>query len=104
MTKKGSKEVITFPLVCEKVNGHLCLTLSLKQHNDKFEDMHDGEDYLISNGCFVTQFALSLFCDNRHLIDGLMMDMTWRVLRLYITSILMVAICNVGIPAAVAFG
>jgi hypothetical protein len=32
------------------------------------------------------------------------MDTTWRVLRLYVTSVLTVVIGNVGIPIAVSFG
>ena len=42
--------------------------------------------------------------DNPDLIDGLLMDTTWRIISKYATSILMATTYNVGLPIAFAFG
>ena len=38
------------------------------------------------------------------MIDGCLLDTTWEVLPFYVTSILMLSICNVGIPLGFCFG
>ena len=50
------------------------------------------------------KFAKSIFEDNEEIADGLLMDTTWSVLQYYVTSILMVSMCNDGIPVAFSFG
>jgi hypothetical protein len=45
-----------------------------------------------------------LFTRNQHLIDGILMDATWKIIRVSVASILMLSICNVGIPVMLAIG
>lgn len=52
----------------------------------------------------MSPWARSLFVDNRKMIDGIILDMTWRILRPYVSAVLKVCIRNVGVPVAVSFG
>jgi hypothetical protein len=52
----------------------------------------------------VAPFVCSLLRDHASIIAGILMDITWPVIRLYVASILTVAARNVGIPIALSFG
>jgi hypothetical protein len=83
----------------------LAITISLRDEDDTFEIFQDNDKvYSIMKGIYISPFAESLFNDNKDLVDGLMMETRWKVLRLYVTSILMLVMCNAGIPVSFAFG
>jgi hypothetical protein len=46
----------------------------------------------------------ALSTQNQHLIDGISMDATWKIIRVSVASILMLSICNIGIPVMLAIG
>jgi hypothetical protein len=64
--------------------------------------MRDDEQYSILPGCCVSPWARSIL--TYHVIDGLMLDTTWRVLRQDVAAIVMAVYGNVGIPLGFAFG
>ena len=64
----------------------------------------DGNKYTIIDGIYISPLIESLFNEHEELIDGLLMDTTWKVINKYVTSILMVTIRNVGVPIAFTFG
>jgi hypothetical protein len=103
--KKRSKGKTTFKQFTAAVTEYISLTVSLCQPGDDFQEltMNNGS-HSILNGCCVTRYAVCPCEKNRKLLDGLFMDTTWKVLRLYVTSIFMCSICNVGILVAIAFG
>jgi hypothetical protein len=67
-------------------------------------DRGTGSLMSVLSGCYITPYAQALFLRNAELIDGLLMDATWKILRSCVSSILMVSISNVGIPVALALG
>jgi hypothetical protein len=52
----------------------------------------------------VAPFSCSLLRDRASIIAGILMDTTWRVIKLYVALALTVAAANVGIPIALNFG
>lgn len=65
----------------------------------------NDKKYSILGGIYVSPFAQSICSPlNEDIVDGLLMDVTWKVIAGYKTSILMSSICNVGIPLGFAFG
>jgi uncharacterized membrane protein len=58
----------------------------------------------VIKGCCVTPFMLALFTRNQHLLNGILMDATWKIITVSIASILMLSICNVGISVMLTIG
>jgi hypothetical protein len=46
----------------------------------------------------------ALFTRNQHLLDGVWMDAAWKIIRVSVAFILMLSICNVGMPVMLAIG
>ena len=65
---------------------------------------HDGEEYSIVRGIYISPFAQSICLENDAIFHGILLDTTWKTLPCYVTSILMASICNVGIPLGFTFG
>jgi hypothetical protein len=87
--------------------GYLRLTVSSWRECDtgRFERLTlDGKRYSVLKGCYVAPFAYSLLRDSADVIAGLLMDTTWKIIRLYVASILTVVVGNVGVPIALSFG
>jgi hypothetical protein len=55
-------------------------------------------------GWYISPYAQALFTRNTEVIDGLLMDATWKIIPNGVSSILMLSISNVGIPVALAIG
>jgi hypothetical protein len=103
--KKRSKNINNLNLFRAAVEGDLFVRTCLRHPTDNFEIFQEnGEFFSKIGGCYISPFALSIFQKNTSILDGIMLDTTWRVMRLYVTSILMVILANVGIPVAFAFG
>ncbi len=84
--------------------GILDLQLTKKDLKTKAHITIDGIDYSILSGIYISPYAKSILEKNVEILDGLLMDTTWRVLPYYVTSILMCSVCNIGIPIAFSFG
>lgn len=83
--------------------GWLCLRLcETKRYDGRERYTHEGNERSIMSGFWVQTQAPSILTDNE--IDGLIMDTTFKVLRLYHTAILVAVSHNVGIPIALSFG
>jgi hypothetical protein len=84
------------------LSGLLGLNLALRLPGEKPELYKHGEtDYSILLGHWVSPFAESILRQDE--VDGLIMDMTFRVMRQYYTAILVAVPHNVGIPLATSF-
>jgi hypothetical protein len=91
----------------EHLHGHLQLSIMNAQPGDPFPVMIDRQSRTllsIIKGCYVTPYAHVLFTQNAELIDGLLLDATFKMIRSAVASIMNVCICNVGVPLALAFG
>jgi hypothetical protein len=86
------------------VPGWLCLRLGeAKQYDGRERYIHEGNQHAILSGYWVHGKAPSILTTDNQ-IDGLIMDTTFKVLRLYYTAILVAVSHNVGIPLAFSFG
>jgi hypothetical protein len=107
IAKKHAKSVTTIFEFQRQTKGYLQLTVSPWQRQDHLHlesITWESQRYSILKGCYVAPFTYAIFRDYPELISGLLMDTTWRVIRLYVTSILTIVIANTGIPIAVSFG
>jgi hypothetical protein len=64
--------------------------------------LEDSQELSVVSGCWIHPWAVSMMQQNE--IDGLIMDTTFRVIRLYHTAVLIAVSHNVGIPIGVSFG
>jgi hypothetical protein len=105
--KKKAKDITRQEEFQSTTLGYLQLTVYAWQQQDHghFEaTTWEMVRCSILKGCYVTPFTCSLFRDHAKLVSGLLMGITWRIIRLYVASILKVVIGNVGIPVALSFG
>ena len=65
-----------------------------------FED----KEYHIISGTFILPQAKSLLENQNIIIDGFLLDTTWRIMPYYVTSILTACFMNTSLPIAYAFG
>ena len=107
---KTKKEKITNISTLEKsVHGYLKLNVQPMNSSKKLARILtkvneiDTQCY-ITSGVFVSSWAKSLIHDNTDLIQGFILDTTWKIMPFYVTSILMGSAHNTGIPLAFAFG
>jgi hypothetical protein len=88
-----------------EIPGWLSLNLFLRQPADegKLEPYdYEGSRWSIDSGIWVHPLAPSILTENE--IDGIVLDTTFKVIRLYYTAILVAVYHNVGIPIAFTFG
>lgn len=88
----------------EDNEGYIKFLISEKKRTDEAKTIiKDDGEFSILSGIYISPFAKSIFSDlNCHLVDGLLMDTTWKAMPYYVTSILMASICNVGVPAYIS--
>ena len=88
----------------KEVKGYLHLTVIKSVGNKSLQKVTiEGIEYSIVNGIYISPFTQSLFGENEGIIQGLLMDTTWRVMSKYVASILMCTSHNVGIPTSFTF-
>ena len=64
---------------------------------------HDGKRYYIKGGIYISPFAKAIITSG-DCIKGLLLDTTWKIMPMYVTSIIMASSMNVGIPLGFSFG
>ena len=74
----------------------------MKQKIPKLFKLYDDEESYVLRGCYISPFGQSIL-SKTELIDGLMLDGTFKVLRNYVTCIVMCIVCNTGIPVGFSF-
>ena len=60
--------------------------------------------YSIVDGVYISPYAKSILEENRDIIDGMMLDTTWKLIQNYVVSILVASSCNVSVPLGFSFG
>ena len=107
LSSKYCEEETTYEKFITNNQGFFKFIISERNISDK--DMislqHNGKTYSILGGIYISPFSKSI-CDeqNKGIVDGLLMDATWKTINCYVTSILMMSVCNVGIPIGFSFG
>jgi hypothetical protein len=82
--------------------GRLALTVTDRRSSDESPIFcHDGHEYSIVSGCWLSPFAISILDTPE--IAGLILDTTFTVMQAFVTAVLMAVLCNVGIPLGFAF-
>jgi hypothetical protein len=87
--KKRAKDITNMSEFQRKTPGHLQLTLSQWQQPDHgyFEPITwESQSYSILKGCYVAPYTRSIFRDHAALAAGVLMDTTWRIIRLFVAS------------------
>ena len=64
---------------------------------------YQGRRYYIIGGVYISPFAKSIL-QSGDTVKGILLDTTWKVMPMYVTSIIMAATMNIGIPLGFAFG
>jgi hypothetical protein len=97
--KRRSKSIITLSEFQSANHGYLELTVSYWEQSDtaRFEAITwDGKPCSILKGTYVAPFTCSLLHDSAYLVASVLMDMTWRIIRLHVASILTAVLGNFG--------
>ena len=105
LPSKKEKVINSLELLKQNLNGYLHLIIQkspIKKRLAKIE--YEGEKYYVIGGIFVLPFSHSILTKNSEIINGLLLDTTWRVLPYYVTSILMASSMNGGLPLSFSFG
>ena len=61
-------------------------------------------EYYIHSGVFISPKAYDLFHKYKNSMKGFILDTTWKILPLYVTSILNACFANTSVPIGFAFG
>ncbi len=105
-SKNVNRKGTTYDCFVKKNQGYFKFIISewMADDDDKYVSMiYKDKKYAILSGVYISPFAQSV-CDNSDIVDGLLMDATWKTISGYVTSILMASVCNVGIPLGFSFG
>ena len=88
----------------ERVHGYLKLDIQECTYKRKLTPIiHDGKRYYIVGGVYISPLS-KVILQNEDKIKGLLLDTTWKVMPVYVTSIIMGCSMNIGIPLGFAFG
>ena len=97
--------ITTLETLASLFSGYLHLNLQLSRRKKYLQSIkYDEKFYYIISGVYISPFAESILKRNPGLIQGFILDTTWKILPYYVTSILMASVQNTGIPIAFAFG
>ena len=100
---RRQKSINSLQTLQKSVHGYLSLDVqecSGKRHLAKV-NINDRSMYIIG-GVYISPFARSVLQSKT--INGLLLDTTWRVMPMYVTSIIMASTMNIGIPIGFSFG
>jgi hypothetical protein len=103
----GGASITTVEQLAGKLPGYLLLTVMRHEMGDPFPSMVErdsGSALSVLRGCYLTPYAQLLFTANQALLDGLLLDATFKIIPRAVASIMTLSIYNVGIPVAMAFG
>ena len=76
-----------------------------EQSSGEFDTMNiNNKKYFIIDGVYISPYVHSILKDNDRIVDGMMLDTTWKLMHNYVTSILIASVCNVSVPLGFSFG
>lgn len=101
--EKQQKNINSLKTLQEKVRGYLSLDVqecSTKRYLPQIN--HAGKLMYIVGGVYISPAAHSVLQSEK--VKGILLDTTWRVMPMFVTSIIMASTMNIGIPVGFAFG
>lgn len=102
---KRERLINSFELLKSNLSGFLTLYIQkspIKKRLSKIS--YKDEMFYVTGGIFILPFSKSILSENDSIINGLLLDTTWKLLPYYVTSILMATSNNSGIPLSFSFG
>lgn len=101
---RSKKSINSLDELKKTIHGFLSLDIQESSYKRNLETIfHNGKTFYITGGIYISPFAQSILKAG-DLVKGLLLDTTWKVMPLYVTSILMASSMNIGIPLGFAFG
>ena len=102
--KKEYESINSIVKLKEKIHGYLQLYIqeATSRKNLAFIERNERKYYILG-GIYISPFSKSLLNDCGK-INGIQLDTTWKIIPMYVTSILMSCTLNTGIPLGFAFG
>ena len=112
--KTSKTKINSIESLAEHITGYLELDLEEATSKKKLQsifitsknelNVEETKKYYIKSGVYISPWVQSLLTDNDDLIQGYLLDTTWKIMSSYVTSIMMGSSYSVGIPLAFAFG
>lgn len=85
-----------------KTHGYLKIITANTNCRNLFK-LNQNDNSFVIRGCYLSPFAKSIINDNFNLIDGLIFDGTFKILKHYVTCIIMAVSHNTSIPLGFTF-
>ena len=102
--RRSKESVNSLASLNKKIHGYLSIDIQKSTKKRKLETIkYNGVDHYIIGGVYISPFAQSILLSD-DIIKGLLLDTTWKVMPMYVTSIIMASTMNIGIPIGFAFG
>lgn len=88
----------------EGMKGHLRLNLQLARTRKKLQLFeYQNNYYYITSGVYIFPQGKSFIENHKDITKGYILDTTWRVMNLYVTSNLTVSFLNTSLPIGFSF-
>ena len=83
-------------------HGYFKILTTHTNFKNLFKLKNEENNYIL-RGCYISPFAKAILTDNLSIIDGLMLDGTFKVLKNYVTCIIVCISFNTSIPIGFTF-
>lgn len=93
--------IINLDSLTIKTKGYFKILTIDKQFPHLFK-LNRNENFYVLHGCYISPFALSIL-ENNEIIDGIMLDGTFKAIKYYVTCFIICIIRNTSIPLGFAF-
>lgn len=97
-----SEPVTSLKQLAFKTRGYLKIITANTNYKNLFQLDGNTNSYVI-RGCYISPYAKSILENNSSIIDGLMFDGTFKILKNYVTCIIMAISHNTSIPVGFTF-
>lgn len=103
---RKTNSITTLDSLINNTEGCFTFNVTPYQHGDLFFKTNDKDGNVVGivSGIYISPYFHSILTENVFMIDGILMDTTWRVIPKYVTSILVAESYGTNIPIAFAFG
>lgn len=97
-----SSTIFDLKQLAYQTKGYLKILTTKTNLNGLFKINNNEESYIL-RGAYLSPYAQSIFKDNSELIDGVLLDGTFKILKHYVTCIITVVSHNTSIPIGFTF-
>lgn len=101
LKRPNPRSIVNIDNLTIKTKGYLKLITIDKKFPHLFK-LNPNDDFYILRGCYISPFALSIL-HNDKIIDGIMLDGTFKAIKNYVTCFITCIIKNTSIPIGFTF-